>query len=119
MSVFQVIAATATGVLTIEAAAVATGVLTIGAIGAIAVNSMQLTQYDISYEILKFYESDYDFYLYLCGHEDIFTYSINTYGRTIAISRMRANMMYERIHINEEPQEQPQEQPQEPLQFGG
>jgi len=95
MSAFQVAAAVATGVLTIEGAAVATGVLAIGAIGAIAVNRMQSTQYNISEEILRFYDSDYAFYRYLREHEEIFAYSVNMYGLTIAVNRMRANMRLE------------------------
>lgn len=93
MSTFQFASAAATGVF---------------AIGALAI-SMTSKPFNISDEILKFYESDYEFYQYLRENEERFTYSMNTYGRTIAISRMRANMMYERIHINEETQEQPQE----------
>lgn len=95
MSAFQVAAAVATGVLTIEAAAIATGVLAIGAVGVIAVNSMQSTQYDISEEILKFYDSDYEFYRYLREHEELFAYSVNNYGLTMAVNRVRANMRLE------------------------
>ena len=95
MSAFQVAASVAAGVLTIEAAAVATGVLAIGTMGAIAVNSMQSTQYDISEEMLRFYDSEYEFYRYLHEHEELFTYSVNTYGLTIAVTRMRANMQLE------------------------
>ena len=95
MSAFQVAAAVATGVLTIEGAAVATGVLAIGAIGAIAVNHMQPTQYDISEEMLSFYDSDYEFYRYLREHEEIFAYSVNNYGLTMGVNRVRANMRLE------------------------
>jgi hypothetical protein len=95
MSAFQVAAAVATGVLTIEAAAIATGVLAIGAIGAIAVNHMQPTQYDISEEMLRFYDSDYEFYRYLREHEELFAYSVNNYGLTMGVNRVRANMQLE------------------------
>jgi hypothetical protein len=100
MSAFQVAAAVATGVLTIEAAAIATGVLAIGAVGVIAVNSMQSTQYDISEEILKFYDSDYEFYRYLREHEELFAYSVNNYGLTMAVNRVRANMWLEQWQLN-------------------
>ena len=115
MSAFQAAAAVAAGVLTIEAAAVATGVLTIGAMGAITVNSMQSTQYDISEEMLRFYESDYEFYRYLREHEELFAYSINTYGLTIAVTRMRANMQLEQCQQqNTRTPEEIQQEPQDP-----